>query len=492
MADVPGPRSAPKRLIHHMGQDKKAQGGALTFILARRIGDTFVGQGGDPHTLRDFLIEQGANRDRGPRSSPSPPLIILLGLGLISAAETSMTAASRGRMHQLEREGDRAARRQPDDGRSGEHDRRHPAVQQRGQYRRLGPDDQRVGGSLPGPLGVIASTVIMTVLVVVFGEILPKTLAITRPDDRRPRFLSMPTYWVVRIFGPLARGAQWIVRQTLRPFGINLSMETDVLAAHEEIRGAVEYHHSEGVVESRDRRMLGGVLDLSEMDVSEVMVHRKSVEMLDADLPPARTGPPGSTAPTAACRSGATTDNIVGVLHVRDLVKVMAQTDVKIDKWLDVMGLRASRGSPRDDQPEGPAQRLPQARNHFALVVDEYGGLQGVVTAGGHPRGDRRRDRRRARRHGRGCAQGPADGWVETAGTVTIRDLNRAMDWDLPDDQAVTIAGLLIQEAQTIPKIGQTFIFHRHRFQVVKRVRNQITTLRVSAPLDANTSASEA
>ena len=215
----------------------------------------------------------------------APTLLALLtASGLISAAETSMTAASRGRMHQFERDGDKAAAR----------------------VNRMMADQENMIGAIllsnnvinilataittavlsgMGEYGVAVATVFMTVLIVVFSEILPKTLAITRPEAVA-RFLSLPTWWVVRIFGPLARAAQWIVRQTLRPFGINLSMETDVLAAHEEIRGAVEYHHAEGVVESRDRRMLGGVLDLSEMDVSEVMVHRKSVEMLDAGLPP--------------------------------------------------------------------------------------------------------------------------------------------------------------------------------------------------------------
>jgi Mg2+/Co2+ transporter CorB len=68
---------------------------------------------------------------------------------------------------------------------------------------------------------------------------------------------------------------------------------------------------------------------------------------------------------------------------------------------------------------------------------------------------------------------------------VTIRDLNRAMDWDLPDDEWVTVAGLVIHEAQTIPEPGQTFIFHHHRFQILRRQRNQITALRVSPRLEA-------
>src|SRR6202008_638259 len=129
--------------------------------------------------------------------------------------------------------------------------------------------------AVPGALGVAFATGLMTVLVLVFAEVLPKTLAILRSDDVA-RFLSGPTLVVVRLFGPIVYAVQWVVRKTLRLFGVKLGMELDVLAAHEEIRGAVEYHHSEGLVESGDRRMLGGVLDLAELDVSQIMVHRKS------------------------------------------------------------------------------------------------------------------------------------------------------------------------------------------------------------------------
>ncbi|CAN1550264.1 CorB Putative Mg2+ and Co2+ transporter CorB [Caulobacteraceae bacterium] len=417
----------------------------------------------------------------------APALIILLGIGaLISAAETSMTAASRGRMHQLEREGDRAAARV--NRMMGDQENMIGAILLSNNVVNIGASaltTSVLAVAFPGPIGVVASTVIMTVLVVVFGEILPKTLAITRPEVMA-RTLSLPTWWVVRIFGPLARGAQWIVRQTLRPFGINLSMETDVLAAHEEIRGAVEYHHSEGVVESRDRRMLGGVLDLSEMDVSEVMVHRKSVEMLDAALPPrelVRQALDCGHSRLPLWRDDQ--DNIVGVLHVRDLVKVMAQTDVNLDV-LDIMSLaRKPWFTPETTKLKDQLNAFLKKRNHFALVVDEYGGLQGVVSLEDilEEIVGEIDDEHDATVEG---VKVQPDGWVETAGTVTVRDLNRALDWDLPDDQAVTIAGLLIQEVEKIPEEGETFTVFNHRFEVARRRRNQITELRISPKMDAD------
>jgi Mg2+/Co2+ transporter CorB len=258
---------------------------------------------------------------------------------LFSAAETALTGASRGRMHQLEKEGDRAARR----------------------VNLLLADQETMIGSVllgnnlinilatalttrviaevfPGDVGVVIATGMMTVLVLVFAEVLPKTLAIVKSDDVA-RFLSGPTLLVVRVAGPIIYGIQYVLRMCLKVFGINLSMETDVLAAHEEIRGAVEYHHAEGVVESDDRRMLGGVLDLSEMDVSEIMVHRRQIEMIDIELTPKEVV--AQVLASSHSRLPLYKDepeNIVGVLHAKDLLTAIATADGKIAK-LDIAAI---------------------------------------------------------------------------------------------------------------------------------------------------------
>jgi Mg2+/Co2+ transporter CorB len=400
---------------------------------------------------------------------------------LFSAAETSLTGASRARMHQLEREGDRGARR----------------------VNRLLTDQETMIGAvllgnnlinilasslttqvlthaIPGAWGVAAATGLMTVLVLVFAEVLPKTLAILRSDDVA-RVLSGPTLLVVKVFGPIIYTIQWIVRKTLGVFGVRLGMEMDVLAAHEEIRGAVEYHHSEGLVETRDRWMLGGVLDLAEMDVSEVMVHRKAISMIDVDLPPREilTSALDSAHSRLPLYRG-DPENIVGVLHAKDLLQAIADAEGKLET-LDVAAImRAPWFIPETTSLKDQLAAFLKRQTHFALVVDEYGALQGLVTLedileeivgeiedehdvvvpGVRPSGE-------------------GDGSVIVDGSVTIRDLNRAMNWDLPDDEAVTIAGLLINEARRIPEVGQTFQFHHHRFAVTERKGNQITILRI-------------
>jgi len=414
-------------------------------------------------------------------------LVVLLTLGaLISAAETSLTAASRGRMHQLEREGDRAARR----------------------VNRLLTDQETMIGAIllgnnvfniaasalttavlsaafPGVVGVLAATAIMTVVIVIFGEILPKTLALTRADTVA-RLLSAPTVWLVRVFGPLANGAQWVVRQTLRPFGIRLDMGTDVLAAHEEIRGAVEYHHSEGAVEETDRQMLGGVLDLAEIDVSEIMVHRTNIEMLDADLPPRQLVTAALDSPhTRLPVYRGEPENVIGVLHAKDLARAIAAVE-GLDQ-VDVEAvMREPVFIPDTTTAKDQLNAFLRSRRQAALVVDEYGALMGLLTLEDILEeivGDivDEHDAPAAAGFGEGVRR-MADGSVVVEGAVTIRDLNRAMDWALPDDEAVTVAGLVIHEAQTIPDPGQTFSFHGQRFQVLRKQRNQITSLRVWPP----------
>jgi Mg2+/Co2+ transporter CorB len=415
----------------------------------------------------------------------APSLVVLLGLsGLISAAETSMTAASRARMHQLERDGDKAAARV--NRLIGDQETMIGAILLSNNVINIGASaltTSVLAAAFPGPVGAVIATVVMTVLIVIFSEILPKTLAIARAEDVA-RAMSIPTVIVVKVFGPLAFGAQWIVRHTLRLFGIKMGMETDVLAAHEEIRGAVEYHHSEGLVESADRRMLGGVLDLSQMDVSEVMVHRRVIEALDADLPPRELIAEALASPhTRLPLYRGEPDNIIGVLHAKDLLRALAASEGKLAS-IDAESIAKEPWFiPDTTNLKDQLDAFLKRRSHFALVVDEYGALQGLVTLEDILEeivGDIEDEHDAAVA---GVVR-EADGSIVCDGGVTVRDLNRAMDWQLPEDDAVTIAGLVIHEAQAIPETGQTFIFHRHRFQILQRQRNQITSVRVSARLD--------
>jgi Mg2+/Co2+ transporter CorB len=411
----------------------------------------------------------------------APSLIVLLFVSaLYSAGETSLTAASRGRMHQLEREGDKAAKR----------------------VNRLLSDQEKMIGAVllannvlnilasalttsvlstlfPGGLGVVVSTAVMTVLILVFGEVLPKTLAILRPDDVA-RGMSRLVQWTVFLFGPVVFAVQWFVRKTLTVFGVKLSMETDVLAAHEEIRGAIEYHHDEGAVEMRDRNMFRGVLDLQELDVSQIMVHRKQIDMIDAGLTPEEIVAAAlSFSHTRIPLYKDNSDNIVGVLHARDLMEALARAKGDTSK-IDVENLmREPWFIPDTTNLKSQLNAFLRQKSHFALVVDEYGALMGLVTLEdileeivGEIDDEHDNVFNTIRKQ--------ADGSIHVDGDTPIRDLNRAMDWDLPDEDAVTVAGLVIHEARTIPEPGQTFIYHGRKFQILRKQRNQITALKIS------------
>jgi magnesium and cobalt exporter, CNNM family len=252
-----------------------------------------------------------------------------------------------------------------------------------------------------------------------------------------------------------------------------------VLAAHEEIRGAVEYHHSEGLVETRDRWMLGGVLDLAEMDVSEVMVHRNAIATIDADQAPrdilAEVLASGHSRLPLYREDP---ENIVGVLHNKDLLQALATADGRIEAVDMAAIVRQPWFIPETTSLKDQLAAFLKRRTHFALVVDEYGALQGLVTLEDilEEIVGEIEDEHDTAPAGLTTAE---DGSVTVDGSVSIRDLNRAMNWDLPDDEAVTVAGLLIHEARRIPEAGQTFTFHGHRFGVLERKVNRIARLRI-------------
>jgi len=322
------------------------------------------------------------------------------------------------------------------------------------------------------------ATAVMTVLVLVFAEVLPKTLAITRPDSMAMR-VARPISWLVSGLSWMVRVVQLIVNATLRLLGISIGGED--VSADQEIRGAISMHASSGAVDDADRHRLLGALDLKDMAVSEVMIHRKNISMLDADRPTRDVIMKAlSSAHTRIPLYRGEREEIIGVLHAKDLLRALAPHQGGLDT-LDLEELLRDpwfvpETTPLLDQ----LNEFMARRNHFALIVDEYGALQGLVTLEDILEeivGDIRDEHDVVVQGVRPQADGSAhiDGWV------TIRDLNRALGWSLPDEEAVTVAGLVIHEAQTIPEIGQRFSFHGYRFDIVKRHRNQITSLRVAA-----------
>lgn len=337
-----------------------------------------------------------------------------------------------------------------------------------------------------GESGVVIATLVMTLLVLIFAEVLPKTYAITNPETAAAR-VAGPISIVVRLFAPMVSAVRLLVRGVLRLFGVQTDPDSHILAVREEIAGALQLGHSEGVVEKEDRDRILGALDLGDRMVEEIMLHRSGIEMIDADAAP--------QAILEQCLQSSHTrlpvfrndpENIVGVVHAKDLLRAMY-------KLLDQVG--TSEGAlqgfevtnvamkpyfvPDTTSLDEQMRQFLRRRTHFALVVDEYGSLQGLITLEDileeivgeitdefDP--DEAQEIRKAE-----------DGDYLIEGAMTIRDFIRATDLPLPDDEANTVAGLVIHEAQMIPVTGQVFSFHNFRFEVLQRHNNRVTLLKV-------------
>lgn len=413
-------------------------------------------------------------------------LALLLISGFLSGSETALTAVSRGLMHQLEKEGSRAA-----------HDVNALLADREGLIGAILLGNTFINilvSSLAtsllqatfGARTVVITTIVMTVLILVFAEVLPKTLAIARTE----RFALVSAHMlrpVIWVLAPVVHAVQFFVWKVLAVFGVRERREPDaILPPHEDIRGTVALHHMEGSVEREHRDMIGGILDLHELTVAAVMTHRKSMAVIDVDLPADRL----LDAVIAADHTRVpvwreTPDNIVGVLNTRDIVRELVHRRGSLKDFPILPLLAEPWFVPETMTLEELLTAFRERRSHFALVVDEYGALQGLVTLGdilGEIFGEIPDETAKAAKSG---IRPQTDGSYLVEGTMPIRDLNRALDWNLPDEEATTIAGLVIHEARAIPDVGQRFAFHGYTFEILRRQRNQVTALRVTPPRSA-------
>jgi len=338
-----------------------------------------------------------------------------------------------------------------------------------------------------GDSGVAFATLGMTLLVLIFGEVLPKTLAINSPEAVASRVAPVIRVLIV-IFSPIVAVVRGLVRGLLRAVGVETDPDINILAVREEIAGALQLGHAEGVVEKEDRDRILGALDLGQRTVEEIMLHRSAIEMIDASLPVTEIlrlvlESPHTRLPLYRDES----ENIIGILHAKDLLRAMQRMlkDGRIDQEelaaFDIMDVAmAPYFVPEYTTLDDQMRQFLKRHTHFALVVDEYGALQGLITLEDileeivgeiADEFDTAVEDPVARTE---------DGAYVVDGTMTLRDLNRLHDWSLPDDEANTVAGLVIHEAQMIPLEGQVFSFHGFRFEVLAKSENRIASLKIS------------
>ncbi|MFT6657471.1 HlyC/CorC family transporter [Maritalea sp.] len=406
-------------------------------------------------------------------------ILVLLALsGFFSGSETALTAASRARIHHWVKSGNKRAKL----------------------VEKLTADKERLIGALLlgnnlvnilasslatsvlialfGDTGVIYATIVMTALVVIFSEVLPKTWAISKPDEFA---LGVAPFVrpIVALFAPITFAIQKLVNALLRLLGARREGDDTGMTGHDELRGTVDLLHRDGEVVKNDRDMLGGILDLSALEVSDVMVHRTKMLALDADLPKEQLVQEILESPyTRIPLWKDDQENIVGVMHAKDLLRALFKAGGDVEQ-LDINAIVSKPWFVPDTTPvQAQLNAFLLEKAHFALVVDEYGEVEGLITLEdileeivGEIADEHDEVMQGAKKQ--------PDGSYIVEGSLPIRDLNRALDWNLPDENATTIAGLVLDEAKMIPNINQTFTFHGKRFSVLKKERNRITELRI-------------
>ena len=408
--------------------------------------------------------------------------LLLLCSAFFSGSETALTSLSRARAHRLAESGDTRGKwvRALLDGR----ERLLSAILVGNNLVNILASVLATGLllELAGQTGMIYATVIMTILVVVFAEILPKTWAIGNAE-RVALLVAPPLRFLVWAMTPITKTLQWVVYGCMVVLRLQPKRGGELLSAYEELRGAIDLHHREGNVVKTERDMLGGILNLPEITIDEVMVHRKNMFLVDADQDPLDIFNQVVTSPhTRVPLWRGEAENVIGILHVRDLLKAVAAKGGDIAAVNITALIRSPWFVPETTDLEQQLRNFLQRKEHFACVVDEYGALMGLITledileeivgdiADEHdlpPKGMR----------------SLADGSVIVDGQVAIRDLNRARDWNLPVEvEANTIAGLVIHEAHMIPEVGRAFTFHGFRFVILERRRNQLVSLHVTPP----------
>ena len=413
-------------------------------------------------------------------------LVLLVLSGFFSGSETALTAASRGKLRAQANKGSLGAQRALDI--TEDNERLIGSVLLGNNLMNILATSMATGIFLRifGESGVLIATVVMTLLVLIFAEVLPKTYAIINAESVSAA-VSRPISLIVFVFSPMVTAVRFLVRGVLRVFGVRIDPDSHIMAVREEIAGALHLGHSEGIVEKEDRDRILGALDLGERVVEEIMLHRSDIEMVNlGDTPDAILeqclNSPHSRLPVYQDDP----ENIIGVIHAKDLLRAIykeiggSDGDASALKSFDISSVAVlpyfvPETTTLDDQ----MRQFLRNRSHFALVVDEYGSLQGLITLEDilEEIVGEITDEFDAETEHQVTATG--DGEFIVDGATTIRDLNRANDWNLPDEEANTIAGLVIHEAQMIPTVGQVFSFHGFRFEVMEREGNRITELKI-------------
>lgn len=327
-----------------------------------------------------------------------------------------------------------------------------------------------------GDAGTVVASAVMACIIITFGEVIPKGIAVSKAEQIA-LFTAPAVIFFLKILRPINYCFELMIKASCFLFRINLEQN---ISGAEEVRGVIEHYHQEGNVYKSDRDMLGGILDIRQMTVSEIMTHRSAIVAIDVDLPkeeivPALLSNPHTRIPLWKD----TKDNIIGVLHMRDLLRALYQNNNDATKINIEQLINQPWFIPDNAFVTHQLHAFRERKSHFACVVDEYGDLQGIITLEDileeivGPISDEH-----------DC---PIDTIVKKSeveftidGYTTIRDLNRELNWNLPDDDANTIAGLIIHKLERIPNQGESVDMFNLNITIDKKVGNRIDRVKVT------------
>ena len=400
-------------------------------------------------------------------------IFLLIISAFFSGSETALTAASRPKMYQLEKENNLRAK--------------IVNFLKNKKERLIGT--LLLGNNLVNTLataiatsffisllgdnqkGILYSTIVMTLLILIFGEVLPKTIAINKADKFALLFAPFIKF-LVTILSPFTYLINFFTRIILKLFKFEIS--TDISTSEDELRGTIDLHaKSEGTTQEKD--MLQGILDLDDLQVKEIMTHRKNIEVIYVNESINKNIKKILNSQfTRLPLYDKNSDKILGIINVKDVLK-----NINKKKKLDLKLIAKNAWFiPETTSVLDQLQEFKKKQRHLAFVVDEYGTLMGIVTLEDIIEeivGDIE-DEHDIKIKG---AKKSKDGKYTISGNVTIRDINREFGWNLPDKNASTLAGLIFHEIKTIPEPGKIFSFYGFRFEIINVRKNHIELVRV-------------
>ena len=320
---------------------------------------------------------------------------------------------------------------------------------------------------------LIIVTIILTIILVIFAEMIPKTYALKNADEIALT-VSPLINLIIILFTPFTFLTEKLSKIITGPDYASEEAKT------EELKGMIRLHAGKETRAIERGKIMSSMIDIEDVNIEEVMTHRGVVTMIDINSSAANIYKIAGESPyTRIPVFSGTQDNIIGILHAKELfrflqrnmfqdTKSIALKDILIDPYF------APETTPILDQLEIFRGR----KEHFAIVVNEYGDFRGIVTLEDIIEEIVGEIDDETDINVEGVKSQP-DGSLIIDGSVTIRDLNRSLAWDLPDENYNTIAGLVVFETKTIPNPGQEFRLFGIKIRILQKDKNFLSKLRL-------------